>query len=775
MAAHFTPLHVVFPVSQREQLITQFLREVQETGDVDHVHIDHQDGETGLCVHYQPTEITPEAVEQLLQQSGAQLAAHFTRHSFTVKSMYSVDCALLIESTLQAIPGVYYAAVSYPAERVVIEYDGRLLSFHLFRDAIEALGYQLSPQFTVSGVLRRYQQLWLSFSCGTALTLAWYYHDSLTIGAWYLLIHIAYICGAYHAFMHSLQALRRAQIDIDLLMVLAACGAAYIGQWYEGGVLLFLFSLGHALEHKAIHKARDAVMGLGRLSPKTAVRKVQNTTEQVPIDLLQVGDRVVVRPGERIPCDGHVISGASSVNQAPITGESIPQDKVAGSPVFSGTINGQGALVVSVTKRAVDSTLQKMVQLMLDADAKKSPTQQITERFARIFVPLVLVMVTGMIVLPPMLGLMHWHAAIYLAMQVLVAASPCALAIGTPVAVLAAVACAARMGVLIKGGRQLESFAATEVLALDKTGTITTGEPQLGEVITLGNYNQADILRYAASVEQLSAHPIALALLHAAHDQGIDLVEAEAVQVLIGRGVLGCVEGKEIVVGGLRAFSTISSAVRTLYNQALSSGSSVMLVACDGEFIGIITVLDRQRPGVIEVFHQLRHYGMHTHVMLTGDNAAAAARIANAVGISDYEADLLPGMKVEKVAALEAMHQGHVAMLGDGTNDAPALARAQVGIAMGGAGSDVALEAADIVLMQDNLRALPGAYALCKAASRVIKQNIILAVMAMVGLLIAILSGQLNLTLTVFLHESVSILVVLNGLRLLRFKPEKWI
>jgi Cd2+/Zn2+-exporting ATPase len=663
MAAHFTPLHVVFPASQREQWITQFLQELQATGHIDHVHIDHQAGETGLCVHYQPSKITPEALEQLLQQSGAQLTAHFTRHSFTIKSMYSVDCAVLIESALQAMPGVYYAAVSYPAERVVVEYDSRVCTFQRFRDAVESLGYQLSHQVTVMNMFRRYHELCLSALCGISLSLAWYYHDSLPIGAWYLLIHMAYVCGAYHAFMHSLQAIRRAHVDIDLLMVLAACGAAYIGQWYEGGVLLFLFSLGHALEHKAIHKARDAVTGLGRLSPKTAVRKVQAQTERVAIDLLQIGDHVIVKPGERIPCDGHVLSGASSVNQAPITGESIPQEKVAGSLVFAGTINGQGALVIHVTKRAVDSTLQKMVQLMLDADAKKSHVQQVTERFSRVFVPLVLVVVTGIIILPPMLALMHWHAAIYLAMQVLVAASPCALAIGTPVAVLAAVACAARMGVLVKGGRQLEAFAATEVLALDKTGTITTGEPQLGEVIALGDYDQAAILRYAASVEQLSAHPIALALLHAAHDQGIDLVEAEAVQVLVGRGVLGRVDGKEIVVGGPRAFAKLSTAVRTVYNQAMSSGASVMLVSCDGAFIGIITVLDRQRPGVVEVFQQLQQHGMHTQVMLTGDNPAAAARIADAVGIRHYEADLLPAMKVERVVALEAAHQGHVAML----------------------------------------------------------------------------------------------------------------
>lgn len=773
MVVHFTPLCAVLPISTHAHCVTQFLAALQETEYIDHAHVDHQAGEANLYVYYQPTKITLASLEQLLQQLGAELAACFTRQSFTIKFMNTVDCALLIETTFQALPGVYHAAVRYSSAQMLLEYDRRTLSLHQLRTVIEDLGYRLSPQVNIISIMQRYHKLWFSLSCGAALILAWSFHTSLIPGAWYLLICIAYICGAYHAFMHALQALRRAHVDIDLLMIIAACGAASIGQWYEGGMLLFLFSLGHALEHKAIHKVRDAVTSLGRHYPKTALRKGKEETERVPINLLQVGDTVVVKPGERIPCDGHVIHGASSVNQAPITGESIPQDKMIGSAVFAGTVNGQGALVIHVTKRAIDSTLQKMVQLMLDADAKKPHVQQATERFSYIFVPLVLLVVVSIIVLFPMLGIVDQHEAIYLAMQVLVAASPCALAIGTPVSILAAIARAAKMGVLIKGGRQLESFAVTEVLALDKTGTITTGAPQLDEVISLSDYDQEAILRYAASVEQLSAHPIALALLHAAHDQDIDLVDAEAVQVLVGRGVLGRVEEKEIVVGSPNAFVTISTSVRTLYDQAVSSGASAMLVSCDDVFIGIITVLDRQRLGVIEVFDQLRHYGMHTHVMLTGDNSTAAARIARTAGISHYEANLLPSMKVEKITALETRHKGHVAMLGDGINDAPAMARAQVGIAMGGAGSDVAVEAADIVLMQDNLRALPDAYALCKATKGVIQQNIALALLSMTGLLLAIMAGRLNLTLTVFLHESVSVLVALNGLRLLRFQAKK--
>ncbi|MBT4885338.1 MAG: cadmium-translocating P-type ATPase [Legionellales bacterium] len=770
MKSHFLPLHIVFPYKDKDRLVDLLLQNLAKLGHFDHAHLMHKEGEVGLCIHYSETEVTKDELTAIVTSSGAEIADNYNNRSFAIKNMHSVDCARLIERKLNKIPGVYYAAVSYSGSRLVIEYDGQQLGYKDVQDCVIGLGYNLARKNLKLSFFEQNQELFFSFFCGLFLILAWNLHGIIDIKTWYLLVLSSYFFGAYYSFQHSLSALRNFQLDIDLLMILAAFGAAFIGKWYEGALLLFLFSLGHGLEHKAMHKARSAVTSLAKLTPKTAIIKNADTSERVAVEELQLGDLVLVRPGERIACDGIVIAGASAVNQAPITGESLPQEKEEGARVFAGSINGNGALTIKVIKLAEDSTLSKMVQLMLDADAKKSTTQNFTESFERVFVPFVLFVVTLLIFLPPFLWGTNFFQAFYSAMIVLVAASPCALAIGTPAAVLAGVARSAKMGVLIKGGLQLERLAMIKILALDKTGTITIGEPSITKIMTLSDMAEDEVLAFAASIEQESSHPIALAIVHAANDREIDLFAAANVSELVGRGVLGFIGEREVVIGNLHAFSRVSQQVRQIYDDLEKTGSTVMLIAVDTVFVGAIAVSDMQRPGVVELLERMHSLGIEKAVMLTGDNKNAARIIAENAGISEYYAELLPVAKVAKITELEQQSGGRVAMLGDGVNDAPAMAKALVGIAMGGAGSDVAMDAADVVLMQDDISKLPAAFALSKKATQIIKQNVILAMLSIILLVLGAMLELLNLSVTVFLHESTSIVVVLNGLRLLRFK-----
>ena len=770
MKSHFLPLHIVFPYKEKDRLVDLLLQNLAKLGHFDHVHLMHKEGEVGLCVHYSEDEVTKDDLAAIVSSSGARIAENYNNRSFTIKNMHSVDCARLIERKLNQMPGVYYAAVSYSAARLVIEYDGQQLAYKDLQECIASIGYKISRKNLKLSFFEKNKELFFSSFCGLFLILAWYLHHVINVQEWYLLVLSSYFFGAYYSFQHSLSALRNFQLDIDLLMILAAFGAAFIGKWHEGALLLFLFSLGHGLEHKAMHKARSAVTSLAKLTPKTAIIKNADTSERVAVEELQLGDLVLVKPGETIPCDGRVVAGVSAVNQAPITGESLPQEKEEDSRVFAGSINGNGALTIKVTKLAEDSTLSKMVQLMLDADAKKSTTQNFTERFERVFVPFVLFVVTLLIFLPPFLYGADFFKSFYNAMMVLVAASPCALAIGTPAAVLSGVARSAKMGVLIKGGLQLERLAMIKILALDKTGTITTGEPTLANIVTLSNMVEEEVLALAASIEQESSHPIALAIVHAANDRGINLFAATNVSDLVGRGVLGFIGEREVVIGNLSAFSHVSPQVKHVYKDLEKTGSTVMLIAVDAIFIGAIAVSDMQRPGVVELLERMHNLGIEKAVMLTGDNENAARIIANNAGIDEYYAQLLPVAKVAKITELEHQSGGRVAMLGDGVNDAPAMAKALVGIAMGGAGSDVAMDAADVVLMQDDISKLPAAFALSKKATQIIKQNVILAMLSIILLVLGAMLELLNLSVTVFLHESTSIVVVLNGLRLLRFK-----
>ncbi len=583
--------------------------------------------------------------------------------------------------------------------------------------------------------------------------------------------------GGWHVTIRSMSQLLRLQLDVDLLMLVAAVGAGIINQWAESAILLFLFSLGHGLEGLATDRARNAIRALGTLAPKVA-RVVRGGIEQeLSVDALAIGDLVRVLPGERIAVDGEVREGESAVDQSPITGESVPVHKVIGSSVYAGTVNGDGLILVTTTRLASQTTMARMVKLVEESQANKGRTQRMTEKFTRIYTPIVLASVpTLIIVLMNFFG-MTFAESFLRAMAVLVGASPCALVISTPSAVLAGIAQAARSGVLIKGGMHLESLGTVRVVAFDKTGTVTQGRPEVTDLVASDGFNEQDVLAIASALDRHSSHPLAMAVTRRAVQDGIDAVAIESIRALPGRGVEGMVGNERALIAGPRAFGRdgapeIPGAMRERVAHLEGISKTVSVVSLGNRVVGAIAMSDQLRPDVARIFARLKQLGIARLVMLTGDNARVASTIARPLGIDEVKAELLPEDKIAEVRALMAKW-GSVAMVGDGVNDAPALATATVGIAMGATGTDVALEAADVALMADDLSKLPFAVGLSRRARRTIKQNVVIS-LGVVGMLVPFATlGIVPLSWAVVLHEGSTVVVAFNALRLLRYRDTK--
>lgn len=600
----------------------------------------------------------------------------------------------------------------------------------------------------------------------------------------------AYGFGGWFTTREAIGNLRMRRFEIDTLMLVAAAGAAALGEWAEGALLLFLFSLGHSLEHWAMGRARRAIEALAKLAPERATVKRGDRTEEVLVENLAPGDVIVVRPNERLAADGIVVAGTSSVNQAPITGESVPVDKrPAADPgaelarfdraspefrVFAGTINGTGALEVKVARKASQTTLARVVKMVTEAEAQRSPTQQFTERFERVFVPCVL----GLVALLLCAGVVideSFSATFYRAMAVLVAASPCALAISVPSAVLSGVARAARSGVLIKGGAALENLGTLTAIAFDKTGTLTEGKPRLTDVMVTEGVTESELLRVALAVEQQSDHPLAAAIVTGARGRlgsEASVAPASGTESITGRGVKANLDGLEVYIGKPALFdeiggSKIPPALAEANARQVADGRTTMIVRQGERYLGVLGVMDTPRPQAAGVMARLRSTGIKRLIMISGDNQRVAEAVAKSVGLTEARGDLMPEDKVGVIKALRG-EAGKVAMVGDGVNDAPAMANATVGIAMGAAGSDVALETADVALMGDDLTKLPFAVALSRRTSRVIRQNLWVSLGVVAVLIPATIAG-LNIGMAVIFHEGSTLLVVINGLRLLAF------
>lgn len=601
----------------------------------------------------------------------------------------------------------------------------------------------------------------------------------------------AYLFGGWFTALEAFENLRERRFAIDTLTLVAAIGAAALGKWAEGALLLFLFGIGHSLEQYAMGRARKAIEALAELAPDTATVRRDGNTQTIAVAELQVGDVVIVRPNERLPADGVVVVGTTSVNQAPVTGESVPVDKRATNDakaalaafdklgpefrVFAGTINGSGSIEVMVARRAEQSTMARVVKMVTEAQAQRSPTQQFTERFERIFVPSVLVLVVillfaGFVIDEP------FAASFYRAMAVLVAASPCALAISVPSAVLSGVARAARGGVLIKGGGALENLGSLTSIAFDKTGTLTEGKPKLTDAVAAPGATEDELLSVALAVEEQSDHPLASAVVTGARERLADRIKPATVadvKSITGRGVQAQVDGQTVHIGKPVLFSelpdsALPAAVAEANKQLVANGRTTMVVRQGSRFLGVLGVMDTPRPVAAQVMADLRELGIKQLIMISGDNQQVADAVAKTVGLTEARGDLMPEQKVEAIKKLRAEH-GKVAMVGDGVNDAPAMANATVGIAMGAAGSDVALETADVALMADDLAQLPFAVGLSRSSSRIIKQNLWVSLGVVVLLIPATIFG-LGIATAVLFHEGSTLVVVANALRLLAYR-----
>ncbi|MBK1891925.1 heavy metal translocating P-type ATPase [Undibacterium sp. 14-3-2] len=629
-----------------------------------------------------------------------------------------------------------------------------------------------------------------------ALVLAGWLFKKAEIGSDWLsttLYCAAYVFGGYFTLKEAIDNLRAKRFEIDTLMLVAAAGAAALGKWGEGALLLFLFSLGHSLEHFAMARARRAIEALAKLAPETAIVRRGDITEEVPVESLQPGEIVLVKPNERLPADGVITKGTTSVNQAPVTGESVPVDKEpvtdakaaiaafdktpANNRVFAGTINGAGSIEVMVARLATQSTMARVVQMVADAEAQRSPTQQFTDKFERKFVPAVL----GLVVLLMLAFLVidePFADSFYRAMAVLVASSPCALAISVPSAVLSGVARAGRSGVLVKGGGPLENLGTLTSIAFDKTGTLTEGKPKMTDVVVASGTEEAELLNVVLAVEAHSDHPLASALVIGARDRlggKRQQVTANNVKSITGRGIEADVDGEKVYVAKPIHFTELTAgavpeALASANEKLVANGCTTMIVLKGERYLGVIGVMDTPREVAGEVMGKLRTLGIERLIMISGDNQKVADSVARTVGLTEARGDLMPDQKVEEIKRLRETH-GKVAMVGDGVNDAPAMANSTVGIAMGAAGSDVALEAADVALMGDDLSQLPFVVGLSRQTSSVIKQNLWISLGVVAALIPATIFG-LNIGTAVLFHEGSTIIVVINALRLLAFKDK---
>ena len=798
-------LSVLLPdaLDRRDGCIHRLTETLDGAPGVEDVHMidDADGGGARLCLHYDPATTSISRIKARAEAAGAALTERYAHVLWSVTGVGHVRKARSVGESLNRIDGVMEADVAPGLVRV--EFDRTKLDEAGLRNALADRKVSVADGRTDheghdhgagehdhGGPFGERSELIFAIASATLWTLGLVLELTSTLeGAPVTAVFIVSgLLGGYFTTREAIDSVRNGRFEIDFLMLVAAAGAAVLGKWEEGALLLALFSLGHALEGYAMGRARRAIEALAELAPSTAVIRDATGEREVPVEELAVGDTVVVKPNERIPADGFVAAGASAVDQAPLTGESIPVDKVAvtdpaaaleapdrvtaASRLFSGTINGAGQLDLVVTRLAADSTLSKLATMVREAETQASPTQRFTDRFERIFVPAVLILVVVVMAVGGFVG--SWSESFYRAMAVLVAASPCALAIATPSAVLAAVARAGQLGVLIKGGGPLENLGTLRAIAFDKTGTLTEGRPRLTDVVPAEGVAEAELLAVAIAVERRSDHPLAAAITRdgverIGGDGGLEAVEVTAIT---GRGVRAVVGGDEILIGNVALFEErggVAPAVANAVGNLQAQGRTIMIVKRADEFLGVLGLMDTPRADARPAIEALQAVGIRRAIMLSGDHQLVAESIAHEVGLAEAWGDLMPE---DKVAAIERLRssEGKVAMVGDGVNDAPALAHATVGIAMGAAGSDVALETADVALMGDDLSKLPVVIGLSRKASGIIRQNLFLSLGMVAFLIPTTLVGYVGIGPAVVLHEGSTLIVVANALRLLAYR-----
>jgi Cd2+/Zn2+-exporting ATPase len=696
-------------------------------------------------------------------------------HAESVFKIEGMDCheeVAILERRLKTLIGLEALHADVLGQRLRITYDAAKLSTAAIAEAVAQTGmrawleHEQPAGAAPSAATRRLFVVVSGVSVAIGMILAGLGDRPLAITAYVLAI----ASGGVYSVRRVVQAARSLALDINVLMFVAVCGAMLLGEWGEGACVVFLFALAQLLEARAMERARGAIRALMDLAPADAHVRRDGIELQLSIDDVRVGDLVLVKPGEKIPLDGVVAEGRSYVNQAPVTGESVPVDKQRGDEVFAGTINGRAAIDVRVQRLRGDSTLARIIHLVERAQSQRAPSQTFVERFARVYTPAVLVLAALVGLVPPLMGLGSWSGWFYRALVLLVISCPCALVISTPVSIVSALAAAARKGVLLKGGAHLERLADVRCVAFDKTGTLTKGELHLVNVTPLNGMLPERIVQLAGSLELRSEHPIGRAIVAHAEEAGITLESVQAFESLPGLGAEALVGGARVVLGSHRLFEDrgiCSAAVDERMDTLARDGRSMVIVGTATEPIGIIGVADRLRESARDAVQLLRDHGIAHLALLTGDHEPAARAFALSVGIDEVRADLLPEDKVTAVETLRARY-GTVAMVGDGINDAPALAAADVGIAMGVAGSDAALETADVALMSDELLKIPYALRLSRATVRNIRANIGFSLALKGAFLAMAVLGYATLWMAVVADMGASLVVIGNALRLLR-------
>jgi Cd2+/Zn2+-exporting ATPase len=729
--------------------------------------------ESECCEHgAAPTEITLNASAAGNLQTTLQVAR--------------VDCAeevSLIQRALKRLGGVREVKVNIMSGKAIIAHDETITPEALIKVIGEAgLRATREGEKSDDGAHQAQKRRLVSVSISGVFTLlgllAQWAHSSPELVALGCFL-VAIISGGWFIAPKAVAAARRLAPDMNLLMTIAVLGAVGIGEWSEGAAVAFLFALSELLESFTVARARRAIQSLLKLAPQTTLLKSNDRFTEVPVEKVRVGSIIAVKSGARVPLDGAVVSGASSVDQAPITGESMPVEKKQGDKIFAGTINGEGSLEVRVTKGYSDTTLAKIIHLVEEAQSQKALSQRFVDVFAKYYTPSVMALALLVFLIPPIAAGATWGVWFYRALVLLVIACPCALVISTPVSIVSGLTAMARRGVLIKGGAFLETIGKLKALAVDKTGTITEGRPSVTRVVPINSTDEAAIVRIAAAIDTHSDHPLAQAVVKYAEEHGIDFPRSENYQARTGRGAEAEIAGHHYFVGNHRfthELEVYSNAIEKVLADIEEQGQSVVIVGqkphanCAGEVLGIIAVGDMMRPNAPDAIRSLHAAGVQKVVMLSGDNHRTVNAIARQAGVDEAHGDLLPDQKIERIRQLLAAHK-QVGMIGDGVNDAPAMAAATVGIAMGAAGTDTAIETADIALMKDDLSKVAEAVHLGRRTVRVIQFNIAFAIAVKLVFLVLAVFGYTSLWLAIAADTGATLIVIANALRLLRVKP----
>ena len=715
------------------------------------------------------------------------LNAEASAEQLTTLRVEGMDCAdevAALQRALKPVAGVREFKVNLMAGKVTIAHEKRLS----MDDLIQAVGKAgLKARMVggeheeASGSAQRARIVAVAVSgifTGVGLLMQWQKLAEPYGGI--LPFAVAIIAGGWFILPKALRAVRQLSLDMNVLMTVAVIGAALIGEWSEGAAVVFLFALSEALEAFSLNRARRAIQALLKLAPETALLKRGSTVEEVTVQHVAIGDTILVRSGAKVPLDGEVSSGESSVNQAPITGESMPVSKAKGDIVYAGTLNEHGSLEVKITKLYSDTTLAKIIDLVEEAQATKAPSQQFVDRFARIYTPAVFLLAVAVLLVPPLLFSAPWDTWIYRSLVFLVIACPCALVISTPVSIVSGLTAMARHGVLIKGGTFLESIGRLKALAVDKTGTITEGKPRVRRIHPLGSHTRDAVLRAAAAIDTHSDHPLARAVLDAAAENQLQIPASANYESRTGRGAVAIIDGHPHFVGNHRfahELGLCTPDLEKLLAEIETQALSVVVVghlphdADKGSVLGVLSVGDAIRLKAREAIQSIHESGVEKIIMLSGDNQRTVDAISKQVGIDEAKGDLLPDDKIRHIKELVARHQ-FVGMIGDGVNDAPAMAAATIGIAMGQAGTDTAIETADIALMQDDLSKVAAAVSLGKRTLRIIQVNIAFA-LAVKGLfLLLAFFGYTTLWLAILADTGATLVVIANALRLLKSKRD---